>query len=89
MALIDLRVLPERVKPGKSFQIAAKKEDPSAIRPNQGRLEFLGRWSTISPGWREAGRVAHEELDQPTSNRSPTPESEDGAAVAERRVLGR
>ena len=50
----------------------------SACLPSKtkGRLAFLGRWSTISPGRRETARVTHEELDQPTSSRRPTPESD-------------
>jgi hypothetical protein len=76
MALIDLRMLPERVKPGKSFQIAAKKEDP---RPPSGQTK--GGWNFSGDGVRflqarEAARVAHEDFDQPTSSRSPTPESD-------------
>lgn len=44
--------------------------------PTGDRLAFFGRRSTISPGGRETARVAREELDGPTSGRSPTPESD-------------
>jgi hypothetical protein len=76
MALIDLRVLPERVKPGKSFQIAAKKEDPG---PPSGQPK--GGWNFSGAGVRflqarGRPRVAQENFDQPPSSRSPTPESD-------------
>jgi LysR substrate binding domain-containing protein len=77
LALIDPRAPPQRVKPGKSLQIAAKKnEDQRPPHPAKGRLAFPWQWSTISRGWREAARVAHEELDPPTSSRRPTSESD-------------
>jgi hypothetical protein len=67
------------VAPPKPWLRKGEKEGRSASAVSgktKGRLTFLGRWSTISPGWREAACVAHEELDQPTSSRSPTPESD-------------
>src|SRR5215467_6842105 len=66
-------------EPHKPWLRKGEKEGGSASAVSgktKGRLTFLGRWRTISPGWREAARVAHEELDQPTSSRSPTPETD-------------
>jgi hypothetical protein len=80
---VDSRPLSERLRHDwgpaarvrRSFHEDSLERNSRPPRKTKGRLSFLRRWSTISPGRREAARVAREELDQPTSSRSPTPES--------------
>jgi hypothetical protein len=55
-------VLPSRVKPAKSRQIAANESAGSAYFGSgkiNGRLAFLSRSGTISAGRKEAARMAH------------------------------
>ena len=92
MALIDPRAPPQRVKPGKSLQIAAKKKEdprpPYPARPRDGwhfsgdGVRFLqaGERPRV---WRTKSLISR--LQAEARRRSLT----DGAAVAERRVLGR
>ena len=74
--LLELMILSDRRDRGAPVDRGEPPLDVRERRQGIVWLAFLGRWSKISPGRREAARVAHEELDQPTSSRRPAPESD-------------
>ena len=71
----------------RSFHEDSPERNSRPPRKTKGRLAFLGRWSTISLGWR--GRACGKSLISRLQAEARRRILTDGAAVAERRLLGR